>query len=145
MKNDCFGWMKPDGTVIQCEIYDHLALDTIAKITEGRAHPSLSHYAWELECIRNSCTETQKQQGVSHAEWHTYEIASARYRDQAVRYLYEEGFLRFGSFTSSDGTSQLEFEGTKTTIDQLRQIAVNFALRTGRWAIFTIRHLEDLQ
>lgn len=84
------GWLKPDGKLIVCDLYQHL------KVAEQFAGDVPKIYSW-LSQVKSAeeCCNAMIERG-EHPEWHTHEIISDRASLAIRKLLLDNGYIRVG-------------------------------------------------
>ena len=121
------GWLTPRGEYIEADDYEHhVAL--LGTALRDKIKPFFDR----AERAKEACKRLQREQCATHAEWHTYEIASDDASFQARRIALDAGWIRVG--LSTDGA---HFELKNPTQERM-QLCKDAAEDHGYTAIFEV-------
>jgi hypothetical protein len=128
-----FGWIKPDGTILACEMYNHW--DSISSSFGDLECPQAKAIieAYEQERDRMASPHNALIAAGEHPEWHTFEMwedyEKPRARDRIYAALYKAGWVRVGRDRDAN---MLSFEGTSAALEKhkqaIRDIRLSFDL-----------------
>lgn len=91
-----FGWINRSGRCIACGMYDHLD-KAMVNIDDPAARREFEEGMEVVRETREMCEEADEREGSTNAEWHLYDMASDKFKDALVRFLYGDGWVRVGS------------------------------------------------
>lgn len=129
--NRITGWLCPGGEFVECDTYHHMSVVSKNPVFCAKA-PKVTEILERLESIEEDCQDMADREGSHNAEWHVYEMACDRAKDQIYEALLDVGFIRVGE--SAD--HELHFEGKPYSLKKYHQVCVDLADSYGTSAVF---------